>query len=371
MKVYTLLSSLGLVLLVGCSEAPKVAHPSGVKADATGVSIDPDAPQWRYVLLSVAAQGKPIEPLPAPGRVGFDEARSASLGSPLGGRVETVRVRLGDAVKQGDRLFSVRSGDFADLGRDEQIAQEQVALKTRVLERQRELFRLQAAPEKDVLAAAAELKEAEFAQKAASARRSSLAIESSGENLFWVKAPRSGTVVDLDVSAGQEVGPDRDRPLMRLSDLDEVLVLADVPENDVRAFKKGVTVQVDLSSAGTRREGVVQYVSEVVDVHRRTVEVRVRVENKDRLLRPNSFVEVIAPAESSDAVIRVADTAVVTTGSKPFAFVQTAPGRLEKVAVSTGRRRNGELEVLSGLKSGDTFVSRGALLLLNQVELAN
>jgi cobalt-zinc-cadmium efflux system membrane fusion protein len=173
-----------------------------VKADAKGVSLDADAPQWRYVTLAVAAAGKPIDPLPAPGRVGFDEARSASLGSPLGGRVEALRVRLGDVVKAGDRLFSVRSGDFADLGRDEQIAKEQVGLKTRVLERQRELFKLQAAPEKDVLAADAELKEAELALKAAQARRGSLAIETSGENIFWVKAPRGGTLVELDVSAG-------------------------------------------------------------------------------------------------------------------------------------------------------------------------
>ncbi|MFZ5445202.1 MAG: efflux RND transporter periplasmic adaptor subunit [Myxococcota bacterium] len=362
---------LALLTLAACTEAPAPAVVVGVKADATGVNIEPDAPQWRYVTLSVAEAGQPIAPLPAPGRVGFDEARSSSLGSPLGGRVETVRVRLGDAVKVGDRLFSVRSGDFADLGRDEQIAREQVGLKSRVLERQKELFRLQAAPEKDVLAAEAELKEAEFALKAAIARRASLAIEAEGENIFWVRAPRGGTVVDLDVSSGQEVGPDRDRPLMRISDLDEVLVLADVPENDVRAFKKGVTVTVSVPSASASREGAVQVVSEVVDARRRTVEVRVRVQNKDRLLRPNSFVEVIAPPEVATEVVRVPDAAVVTAGSRNYVFVQRAPGRLEKLAVTTGRRREGQIEVLTGLRPGDAYVSRGALLLLNQVELVN
>jgi cobalt-zinc-cadmium efflux system membrane fusion protein len=116
---------------------------------------------------------------------------------------------------------------------------------------------------------------------------------------------------------------------------------------------------------------VVQHVSEVVDARRRTVEVRVRVKNEDRLLRPNSFVQVFAPAETNDAVIRVPDSSVVTEGSRPVAFVQKSAGRLEKVAVTTGRRAEGELEVLSGLKAGDTFVSRGALLLLNQVDLAD
>ncbi|MFO0600182.1 MAG: efflux RND transporter periplasmic adaptor subunit [Myxococcaceae bacterium] len=370
MKPSHLVASLG-VALVACEPAPPSPLGPGVHADATGVNIDANAPQWRYVQLAVAQSGKAIDPLPAPGRVAFDEARSASLGSPLGGRVETVRVRLGDSVKPGDRLFSVRSGDFADLSRDEEIAREQVGLKKRVLERQRDLFRLQAAPEKDVLAAEAELKEAELALKAAGARRASLAIDASGENIFWVKAPRAGTVVELEVSASQEVGPDRDRPLMRLSDLDEVLVLADVPENDVRAFRKGAEVQVSAQNGSEHRSGTVQYVSEVVDSHRRTVEVRVRVKNEDRLFRPNAFVSVVGVAETNGQVVRVPDTAVVTLGSKSFAFILKAPGRLEKVVVSTGRRRDGEVEVLSGLASGDTFVARGALLLLNQVELSS
>lgn len=369
MKNYAL--ALPLLMLAACADAPAAPVSSGLKVDATGISLEPEAPQWRFVTLAAATPGKPIDPLPAPGRVSFDEARSAAMGSPLAGRVETVLVRLGDAVKAGDRLFSVRSGDFADLGRDELIAKEQVALKTRVLQRQRELFKLEAAPEKDVIAAEAELKEAEFAMQAANARRASLSVRHMSENTFWVTAPRGGTVVEIDVTAGQQVGPDRDRPLMRISDLDEVLVLADVPENDVRDFKKGVTVQVQVQRPFAQREGVVQHVSEVVDQRRRTIEVRVRVKNADRLLRPNSFVQVIAPAESSDEVIRVPDSSVVTEGNKPWAFVRKGPGRLERVAVTTGRANGGELEVLSGLKAGDTYVSRGALLLLNQVELSN
>ena len=63
--------------------------------------------------------------------------RSAAprLSSPLPGRVDEVRVRLGDQVKAGDRLVAVRSGALADLDRELESARSEVAAKTRVAER--------------------------------------------------------------------------------------------------------------------------------------------------------------------------------------------------------------------------------------------
>src|SRR5262249_45137257 len=155
------------------------------------------------------------------------------------GRVETLQVRLGDPVKKGDRLFSVRSAAYADLDREVETTKAEVAVKERLLARVRDLFQLKAAAEKEVLSGEAELKEAELAHKAAVAKQQSLQVDSAGDNLFWVRAPRGGTIVDLDVYASQEVTPDRDKALLRISDLDEVLVMADMPESDVGDLKAG------------------------------------------------------------------------------------------------------------------------------------
>ncbi len=148
-----------------------------------------------------------------------------------------------------------------------------------------------------------------------------------------------------------------------------MLVIADVPEADVNEVKAGEAVTVTSPAGDVLREGTVEYVSEVVEARRRTVEVWVRASNADRVLRPNGFVEISFHADERARVVRVPDAAVVTRGSSTVVFVATAPGRLEPRAVKTGRRRDGETEVRSGLAAGDRFVSRGALLLLNQVDL--
>lgn len=365
-----IITACSVVLVAACTKEAAAPDPAAlITADQTGVTLAADAPQWRYVELSVAALGAPLSPLPVPGHVELDPKRTAAVGVPLPGRVEAVLVRLGSRVKQGERLLSVRSGAFADLDRETEAARAQVAVRKRLVDRARELLELKAAPQKDVLAAEAELQEAELALKAAESKQRSLSVASEGDNLFWIRAPRTGTVVELDVFSGQEVGPDREKPLLRLSDLDEVLVIADVPESDVRDVQLGESVSIH-PQGGEARAGVVEYVSEVVEPRRRTVEVWVRAKNVDRLLRPNGFVEVVITPDAVSEVVRVPDVSVVTQGTRSVVFVATGPGRLEPRTVTVGRRRDGVTEVREGLTKGERFVSKGALLLLNQVDLA-
>ncbi len=338
-------------------------------ADTQGVTLTDDAPQWKYVELSVAQASPPLPPLPAPGRVDLDPRRTANVGAALAGRVESVSVRLGDRVKRGDRLLSVRSAAYADLDRELASAREEVAVKARLNERARELLELKALSEKEVLATAAELKEAELALKAASAKHHSLSVVAGGDNLFWVTAPREGTVVELDVFESQEVGPDRDKPLLRLSSLDEVVVVADVQEADIADLKDGMSVRILPQHGGEPVPGTVEHVSQVVDPQRRTVEVRVRAPNPDGSLRPNAFVQVALEPEGESTRVRVPAEAVVSEGSKSLVFVAKGGGRLASVPVELGRQRDGVAEIRSGLPAGTKFVSRGALLLLNQIDL--
>jgi cobalt-zinc-cadmium efflux system membrane fusion protein len=120
-----------------------------------------------YIELAVATEAPPLSPAPAPGRVAFDDARTASVGVPLPGRIDEVVVRLGDSVKAGDKLFSVRSAALADLDRELETARSEVTVKRRLAEHAKELASLKAIAEKDYLSAAAELREAELALKAA------------------------------------------------------------------------------------------------------------------------------------------------------------------------------------------------------------
>ena len=355
-------------LLLRGREAP-IDTTRHVTVHGNTISIPEQAPQWRYVELSVANEAPPLPPPPFPGRVSFDEKRTASLSAPLPGRVERVLVRIGDRVQEGERLFNVRSAAWADLEREMASARANVEVKKRIAARARELVEIRAAPEKDALAAEADLHEAELAARASAAKRASLRIAPEGDNLFWVIAPRSGTIVDLDVVASQEVQPSGDHPLVRISELTEVLVLADVQESDAYDLRVGGDVTIRTRAGGVVRSGTIDRISEVVDPKRRTVELRIRAANADRALRPNAFVDVEIQSDPSQKRIRVPAEAVVTDGQSSVVFVSRGEGQLERVTVTPGRQRSGEVELRSGLEPGSRYVSKGAILLLNQLTL--
>jgi membrane fusion protein, heavy metal efflux system len=368
-------ASIALVVLVLASWLLLRGHEAAIETtrhitvQGNTIHISDQAPQWRYVELSVATEAPPLPPPPFPGRVSFDEKRTASLSAPLPGRVERVLVRIGDRVQEGERLFNVRSAAWADLEREMASARANVEVKKRIAARARELVEIRAAPEKDALAAEADLHEAELAARASAAKRASLRIAPEGDNLFWVVAPRSGTIVDLDVVASQEVQPSGDHPLVRISELTEVLVLADVQESDAYDLRVGGDVTIRTRAGGVIRTGTIDRISEVVDPKRRTVELRIRAPNADRVLRPNAFVDVELQSDPTQKRIRVPAEAVVTDGQNSVVFVSRGEGQLERVTVTLGRQRSGEVELRSGLEPGSRYVSKGAILLLNQLAL--
>jgi cobalt-zinc-cadmium efflux system membrane fusion protein len=224
--------------------------------------------------------------------------------------------------------------------------------------------------EKDALAAEAELREAELSLKGAQAKQRSLSVVAGGDNLFWVRAPRAGTIVSLDVYASQEITPERAEPLLRISDMDEVLILADMLEADAANVSVGSQALIRTRD-GVERTGAVQFVSSVMDPQRQTVGVRIKAANADRALKPNAFVEVTFQLDSDVRRVRVDQDAVVSDGTRLTVFVLEDSKRLQKQEVQPGRRRDGLLELRSGLAPGTRYVAKGALLLLNQVDLAD
>lgn len=360
------------LLLLSNRHVAKVEKQPGFTVEGERVAIAKGAPAWSYVELAQATLGDPIPPKPVPGRVAVDESRSEQVLAPLEGRVESVSARLGQRVEKGERLAAIRSPALVDLSKEIDLLRREEAAKTQTVQRLRSLVSVRAVPEKDLIAAEQELGQAQLAREAAELKLRSLALAPGSEALYWLIAARGGVVVERNVLPGQEVAPERGEPLFTVAELDEVIVTADVPEADVVDLQVGQEALISSPSLSERElSGRVEYISEVVDPQRRMVNVRVRVPNPDRLLRPNGYVQVSFAPIGPARVVVPAD-AVVTDDQDSVVFVRVGgdDGALERRPVVPGHSRAGNVEITRGLEPGETFVTRGAILLLNAVDLA-
>ncbi|MFO0577742.1 MAG: efflux RND transporter periplasmic adaptor subunit [Polyangia bacterium] len=341
------------------------------------------ASQKEVVLASGAVQPIPFETaeavlgprLPLPpltARVAAVESRTGPIFAPLDGRIDHAVVRLGEHLAAGARLALIRSGDLAGMLRELRASAAHAQTKRALAERMKLLVEARGASANDLLVAQNDLRDAELSARAADSRLKSLAIASEGDNLYWLLAPRPGVVIQIDSVPGQQVGPGKEKPVATIADLDEVLVLADVPQQDVSGLQLGDAVDIRSPGDGTDLgEGQIETLAQFVDPERQTVPIRILAKNPDGRLRPNAFVEArFYPAATAKAtVLRVPTDAVVSDGLQSVVFVQTAPGRFRRTEVTVGRQRDGVTEIRGGLTAGERVVSRGALLLLNALSV--
>jgi len=367
-KTFVLLLALGTIFS-GCHRNAQEKSKAAYLTTGDSVSIEPDTKSPVRFVTEEAAASKPLPLPPFAGRVATIEALTSPSFAPLAGRVVKVNVRLGDHVKEGDRLIEVRTADLPTLQHDLRAAQLSIKTRKAIVDRLEQLVEARAASQNDLMVAKSELDEAKLAASAASEKIRSLSIQQEGPASYWVLANRAGTVVQLDVAVGKLVGPEVDKPLATVAELNEVLVLADVAQKNAAVIGAGQPAEIKLpNQPGAGVVGGVESVSDVVDPERQTVPVRIRVRNDQKMLRPNAFVDVVITPPSDGAVVSVPSTAIVSDGTKAVVFVETKPGTYKRRAVDVGRQSKDRAEVLSGLSAGERVVSTGALLLLNALD---
>jgi cobalt-zinc-cadmium efflux system membrane fusion protein len=362
---------LSFVAIGACHPSPPSSndHTAAFHVEKDVVSVASKGPIAFEV--TGAKQGFALPLPPATARITTVEALTSPSFAPLSGRVIESQVHLGDQVQKGQQLVLVRTADLPALERDVRSSELAVTTKGASVERMRALVESRAGSQNDLLLAQSELAESRLSLQAAKAKLNSLQIaRSKDETAYWVLANRSGTVVQLDAAPGSLVGPERAAPVVTIADLAEVLAVADVPQRDAIELQKGRVAHVfPFGAAGESLPGTIEVVSDVVDQERQTVPVRVRVDNSARKLRPNAYVDLSFETGTARPAVLVPSVAVVRDGADAVVFVETATGSFRRRAVVVGRRTRDEVEVVSGVASGERVVTTGALLLVNALDI--
>jgi RND family efflux transporter MFP subunit len=372
--VAILLSAVAVVAAARFERKPPPAPTTSntVAVSGSAISITTGAPQWDVIRLGKAEPATEHWSDPVPGYVRVDETRAARVGAPLGGRVQKVYAELGQVVSVGTPLFSVASPDLAALRADLEHAKIDRAAAKTTFDRVHAIVQARALPEKEEVQAGQTLSQAELAETAAASRLSSLKVATQGYGEFVVKSPRAGQVAEKSVLPGQEIDAGAQGNLMMIADLSSVWVVAELFESDTIGVHPGTKTHVTVASApGRVFDAEVETVSAVVDPDRHSIPIRVRLENPDGVLKPNTFARMQFYTSAPSGSVDIPSSALVTDGSNQYVYTRSPEGKFARKRVTAGAAREGRVIVTEGLAAGDIVVERGAILLDNQIQLAD
>lgn len=187
--------------------------------------------------------------------------------------------------------------------------------------------------------------------------------------LDW-PSPATGDVIEKKVIDGQRVVAGDE--LFRIVDHSRVWVIAEVAEADIGEIKIGTRAVVTLRAfPNAPHEGEVTFIyPEMMKPETRTVSVRVELPNPGGLMKPGMYADVLFHPGAKDApVIAVPASSVIDSGTSQIVLVAKGDGRFEPRAVELGRRDDGYVEVLEGVRSGEEVVTSATFLIDSESNL--
>ena len=357
-----------LLALVGCTAhadpAAEAPPPANIVPGVDPSLFTVDHPE-QFPLATAVARSTTSE-LVVTGTVTPDVARNVPVVSLASGRVVAIHTRLGDTVKKGDVLLTIRSDDVAG-GFDayrKAVADELLARKQ--LNRAVDLYAHGAIAEQDL----------EVAQDTEDDAKTTLATATEHLRLLGndpdkpmgmvdIFAPTSGVITDQEVTNAALVQAYSSPSPFTISDISSVWIVCDVYENDLPNVRVGDAAEIMLNAyPGRPFKGTVSNIGAVLDPSIRTAKVRIEVQNPG-IMRLGMFARATFRGQTTEMHTIVPASAVLRMHDRDFVFVPAPGNKFRRVEVVSGDvlTENTNLqEIKSGLKPGQQVVTNALVL---------
>lgn len=282
--------------------------------------------------------------------------RTVKVSAEIPGQVVAVFVDEGSVVAPGDLLVQIDDTDLR-LRLDEArsaVSKGRVDLAKEDYERMQSLF------EKGVISrAVVDRSESEYLSLDSAYRSAQAKTRQLQEQLrkALVKAPISGRVARRSVNQGEFLA--LGAPVAILENMQDVLVVLEVSDREIVKVEPGQAVEAAIDAFPDRVfRGVVDSAATAANPQTRTFKVEARIDNSDGSLRSGMIAALRILVEESRALVIPVEALLDPEETEAAVFV-VAGELARRRSIVLGERWDREVEVLSGLTSGDAVITSG------------
>ncbi len=286
--------------------------------------------------------------------VGSIQSRSTTnVASKILATILTLNVRPGDTVKKGDLLITLDDRDLRARMQQTRNAFEaaKATYDKAVRDRQRyeSLLKTQSVTQNayDEMVSAERIAQARLEQAQEQVNEAEVML-----SYAKIYAPVDGTVIEKFSDPGDLASPGK--PLLTMYDPNNLRVEAAVREQLSGRLKIGQKVNVRIDAVNREMQGTVNEIVPSADPASRSVIVKVEIPRETGIF-PGMFGRIDIPLDPVKFLV-VPKSAIRTVGQLELITVKK-DNQIETRAVRTGRRWNGDIEILSGLSEGEQVVT--------------
>lgn len=303
--------------------------------------------------------------------------KDVDVGAQVSGQLKSVKVEIGDMVKEGDLIAEIDSAsietqieineaELANLKAQMIDKTAQVVLREANLTRQRALVAGNSAAQSALDEAVAALATARASVESLEAqiRKQEAQLKDSRISLGYTKiyAPMSGTIVNISAKEGQTLNANQSAPtIVTMADLSTMTVEAEVSEADVGKLRVGMEAYFTLlGQPGKRYTGTLRQIQPTPQTENNVVlyYALFDVANPEGTLMMNMTAQVFFVQSAARDVLTIPVAALSSDDGKGRADVTVVAtdGTRETRPVETGIRNRVRVEIKSGLSDGDAVV---------------
>ena len=379
---------IGLGLIAFFVFRPGVPGEPGVNEEIVTPEAAPEATgtvsflmeqQWLiHMKLALVEEAMIAPQITSTGRVVASPQNQAIVAPPVGGIITTESLpRIGQSVSRGQLLATLIQTPTA--AESSQIRVEnarmdaekrrlaQVVTESQVrlnlakseFDRATRLYEKKALSQRQLQAAEADYKAAEASLAAVNEQLKAFDLPIAAGTGYQVRAPISGTVVEVLKANGEQVQPGE--AIVQIVNLNTVWVEAPIFERDLsRLGAQAKATFTTTSFPDTEFQGKLVNLGSVIDERSRATTAVFEVPNADRRLRIGMQANVRLDAQESVKVVMIPKEAVLENEGKKIVYVLLSGEEFQRREVEVGDEYGDKVAVLSGLTPGQRVVTQGA-----------
>lgn len=274
--------------------------------------------------------------------------KNIEISPELGGTVTAILVREGQKVQSGQLLIQL---DDSSIKNSMNELNTQLSLAKTTFERQERLWNQKIGSEMQYLQAKAQKESLE----------NNLSSLRTQARKMRITAPFNGIVDEIFPRLGELTNPQM--PAVRLLNLDNVYVEAEVTETFLPIIKEGTETEVHFASINKDINSKISQVGNFINPANRSFKIRINIDNKDQSIKPNLLADIKIVDFEKKGIIIPASLVQQDQNGKDYVFTIVTDNNTQKVIknlITVANEYNHEVYVSNGLKETDTLVNAGA-----------